>query len=40
VYHVSQLLGHSNIETTQRWYLSLNLDAYRSAVASIDELNF
>ena len=37
VYHVSQLLGHTNVQTTQRWYLSLNLDAYKEAVRSIDD---
>tara|TARA_B110000503_G_scaffold111249_1_gene166531 strand:+ start:84 stop:1343 length:1260 start_codon:yes stop_codon:yes gene_type:complete len=37
VYHVSQLLGHTNVETTQRWYLSLKLDAYKEAVRSIDD---
>ena len=34
---VSQLLGHTNVETTQRWYLSLKLDAYKEAVRSIDD---
>ena len=38
VYHVSQLLGHTNVQTTQRWYLSLNLDAYKEAVRSIERL--
>jgi len=37
VYHVSQLLGHTNVQTTQRWYLSLNLDAYRDAILTIDD---
>ena len=37
VYHVSQLLGHTNVQPTQRWYLSLNLDAYKEAVRSIDD---
>ena len=37
VYTVSQLLGHTNVQTTQRWYLSLDLDAYKQAVRAIDE---
>jgi|TARA_B110000967_G_C18886071_1_gene564058 integrase len=37
VYHVSQLMGHTNVQTTQRWYLSLNLDAYRDAILTIDD---
>lgn len=36
VYHVSQMLGHSNVQTTQRWYLSLDLNAYKDAIAVID----
>ena len=40
VYHVSQLLGHTNIETTQKWYLGLNVDDYRAAVESLSRIEF
>jgi hypothetical protein len=34
---VSQMLGHSNVQTTQRWCLSLDLNAYKDAIAVIDD---
>ena len=37
VSHGSQLLGHTNVETAQHWYLSLKLDAYKDAVGLIDD---
>lgn len=40
VYEVSQLLGHSNVETTQRWYLSLSLEAASAAIKTIDPVDF
>ena len=39
-YHVSQLLGHSNVETTQKWYLGLKIDDYRAAVQSLSGVEF
>jgi integrase len=40
IYHVSQLLGHTNVETTQKWYLGLNVDDYRVAVQSLSKIEF
>ena len=40
VYEVSQLLGHSNVETTQKWYLSLSLESASAAIATIDDSAF
>ena len=40
VYEVSQFLGHSNVETTQKWYLSLSLESASAAIANIDDSAF
>ena len=37
VYIVSQLLGHTNVQTTQRWYLSLRMEDRMRAVSVLDE---
>lgn len=40
LFHVSKLLGHANVETTQRWYLNLGLDDYKEAVALLNTIDF
>lgn len=37
VYIVSQLLGHTNVQTTQRWYLSLRMEDRMRAVSVLDD---
>ena len=36
VYHVSQLLGHSNVSTTEEWYIGLDMESKRKAVGVLD----
>lgn len=36
VYHVSQLLGHSNVSTTEEWYIALDMESKRKAVGVLD----
>ena len=36
VYSVSQLLGHSSVSTTEEWYISLDMDAKRRAINTLD----
>ena len=40
VYRVSKLLGHTNVATTQQWYLNLGLDEYKQAVSLLNSLDF
>jgi len=40
IYRVSKLLGHTNVEVTQRWYVSLGMDEYKQAVSLLNSTDF